>query len=142
MVTRKRSKLAALTMGAGLFMFGCATINSPTPGKGTAFEVRGHSYAAVWGAAVRTLERRNFVIVVADREGGMLRAEGEEPGLHYWFSYGEIVGVFIRPTRPDAERYTVEVQSLKKLQYQVIRRPSWTESILAGIQAALNVTAQ
>jgi hypothetical protein len=133
MATRKSHKLsAALTIGAGLFIFGCATINSPTPGNGTTFEVRDRSYATVWDAAVRTLERRSLVIVVADREAGVLRAENRMD----WFSWGQVVGVFIRPTRPDAERYLVEVQSLKRARY-AFTGSDWTQSVITGMQADL-----
>jgi hypothetical protein len=102
------------------------------PGNGTTFEVRDRSYATVWDAAVRTLERRSLVIVVADREAGVLRAENRMD----WFSWGQVVGVFIRPTRPDAERYLVEVQSLKRARY-AFTGSDWTQSVITGMQADL-----
>ena len=125
-------KTLTIAIVALVSLTGCATINSPTPGDGTPFEVRGQSYAAIWSAAVRTLERRDLVIVTANREAGELRAEN---GMN-WLGWGQVVGVFIRPTQPEAERYVVEVQSLRRARY-AFTGPDWTQTIITGMQADL-----
>ena len=99
-----------------VLLAGCATIDTLTPGEGTTFEVRGQSYSKIWAAAVRTLERRDLVIVTANREAGELRAE-QKAGM---FTWGEVVGVFIKPAGGD--RYSVEVQSMKRHRLQVSDR--------------------
>jgi hypothetical protein len=137
MATHKGKTLLGLMLL--LLLVGCATINSPTPGDGTPFEVRGHSYAAVWSAAVHTLERRDLVIVIADREAGVLRSESRAD-QNRWSS-GEVIGIFIRPTRPDAERYVVEVHSLKRSRVQ-LTGPDWTQSIITGMKADLGEANQ
>jgi hypothetical protein len=134
---RKPLGTVLATLLLAVLLVGCATINSPTPGNGTTFEVRGHSYAAIWSAAVRTLERRSLVIVIADREAGVLRSEAK-PG---WTTNGEVVGVFIQPTRPDAERYVVEVHSLKRSRVQLTGQ-DWTQSVITGMQVDLGEASQ
>jgi hypothetical protein len=51
-------------------------------------------------------------------------------------TWGEVVGVFITPTAPTADAYTVEVQSLKRSRVQITGQ-DWEPSIIAGIKAEL-----
>ena len=118
---------------ASVFLFsGCATIDSLQPGGGSTFEVRGKPYDEVWNAAVRTASR-SLTIVQGDKSSGMLKAE-KGVGMATW---GEVVGIFIRPTTSTAEFYSVEIQSLKRSRLQITGQ-DWTSTMATGIKAELN----
>jgi hypothetical protein len=129
-MTVRRSVLGAF---AALAVTGCATVDSPQAGRGgSQFEVRGKSYDDVWRAANRVLAR-SLTIIESNKETGTLRAE-KGVGLATW---GEVVGVFIRPQRNDAPVYTVEVQSIKRSMIQLTGQ-DWTQTIISGIKAELD----
>jgi hypothetical protein len=116
----------------GLFVTGCATIDSVAPGTGgSTFEVRGKTFDEIWKAVVVTASR-SLTIVESNKETGSLRAE-KGAGLATW---GEVVGVFVRPTTNGAPVYTVEVQSLKRSRMQITGQ-DWTSTMIAGIKAEL-----
>ena len=94
--------------------------------------MRGKSYDDVWRAANRVLAR-SLTIIESNKETGTLRAE-KGVGLATW---GEVVGVFIRPQRNDAPVYTVEVQSIKRSMIQLTGQ-DWTQTIISGIKAELD----
>jgi hypothetical protein len=111
---------------------GCATTSSLQPGAGgTTFVVRDKSYDDVWKAAVTTASR-SLTIVESSKDTGTLRAE-KGVGLSTW---GEVVGVFVRPAAPGAASYTVEVQSLKRNRLQLTGQ-DWTATIVSGMKAEL-----
>lgn len=115
-----------------LWISGCATIDTLQPGAGgVTFEVRGKSYDEIWKAAVRTASR-SLTIVESNKKTGTLRAE-KGVGMTTW---GEVVGIFIRPTNNDAPVYTVEVESLKRSQLQITGQ-DWTATMISGIKAEL-----
>ena len=111
---------------------GCATIDSPQPGAGgSTFEVRGKTYDEVWRAA-NAVASRSLTIVESSKGTGTLRAE-KGVGLTTW---GEVVGIFIRPSVNGAPVYTVEVQSLKRSRFQITGQ-DWTLTVVAGMKAEL-----
>ncbi len=111
---------------------GCATVDSLHPGGGGAsFEVRGKTYDEIWKATVRTAGQ-NLTIVESDKAAGILKAE-KGVGIATW---GEVVGVFIRPTTNNAETYIIEVQSLKRARGQFTGQ-DWTPTMISGIKAEL-----
>ena len=113
---------------------GCATTDSLQPGTGgTSFEVRGKSYEEVWKAVV-TVAGRSLTIVESNKEAGILKAE-KGVGLTTW---GEVVGIYIRPARSGAAVYTVEVQSLKRSKAQLTGQ-DWTTTMVSGIKAELGI---
>ena len=112
---------------------GCATIASLQPGAGSTMEIRDRSYDAIWQAAVRTTSR-SLTIVEHDKARGTLKAE-KGAGMT---TYGEVVGIFIRPSSMGADTYTVEVQSLKRHRLQLTGQ-DWTATMLAGIRAELDL---
>ena len=113
---------------------GCATTDSLQPGTGgTSFEVRGKSYEEVWKAVV-TVAGRSLTIVESNKEAGILKAE-KGVGLTTW---GEVVGIYIRPARSGAAVYTVEVQSLKRSKAQLTSQ-DWTTTMVSGIKAELGI---
>ena len=117
-----------------LFFTSCATIDTLEPGKGgTTFEVRGKSYDEIWRAAVITASR-SLTIVESSKEAGTLKAE-KGAGLATW---GEVVGIFIRPTTEAAKLYSVEVLSLKRSQAQITGQ-DWTQTMVSGIKAELGI---
>ncbi len=113
---------------------GCATTDSLQPGTGgTSFEARGKSYEEVWKAVV-TVAGRSLTIVESNKEAGILKAE-KGVGLTTW---GEVVGIYIRPARSGAAVYTVEVQSLKRSKAQLTGQ-DWTTTMVSGIKAELGI---
>jgi hypothetical protein len=113
---------------------GCATTDSLQPGTGgSSFEVRGKSYDDVWKAAV-TVAGRSLTIVESNKEAGILKAE-KGVGLTTW---GEVVGIYVRPATVGAASYTVEVQSLKRSRAQVTGQ-DWTVTMISGIKAELGI---
>jgi hypothetical protein len=113
-------------------LLGCATIDTPQPGTGgSTFEVRGKTYDEVWRAVVRTAGR-SLTIDESNKATGILRAE-KGAGLTTW---GEVVGIFVRPPNNGADVYTVEVQSIKRSRLQITGQ-DWTETIIVGIKAEL-----
>lgn len=119
-----------------LFAFsisGCATVDTLQPGTGgSTFEVRGKSYDEIWKAVVRTTTR-SLTIVESNKESGILRAE-KGVGMATW---GEVVGIFVRPTNNGAPVYSVEVQSLKRSRLQITGQ-DWTTTMISGIKAELD----
>ena len=51
-------------------------------------------------------------------------------------TWGEVVGVFITPTTPNAHSYNVEVVSLKRSAMQITGQ-DWTRTVITGIKAEL-----
>lgn len=116
-----------------LSISGCATIDTLQPGTGgSSFEVRGKTYDEIWKAVVRTASR-SLAVVESNKEAGTLRAE-KGVGMATW---GEVVGVFVRPTSNGAQVYTVEVQSLKRSRVQLTGQ-DWTSTMISGIKAELD----
>lgn len=112
----------------------CATTDSLQPGTGgSTFEVRGRSFDEIWKAAV-TVASRSLTIVESNKAAGILKAE-KGVGLTTW---GEVVGVYIRPATAGAASYTVEVQSLKRSRVQVTGQ-NWTTTMISGIKAELGI---
>ena len=52
-------------------------------------------------------------------------------------TWGEVVGIFIKPARSGASVYTVEVQSLKRSSLQITGQ-DWTTTMKSGILAELD----
>ncbi len=112
---------------------GCATIDTPQPGAGgTSFQVRGKTYDEIWRAIVRTTSR-SLTVVENNKQAGILKAE-KGAGITSW---GEVVGVFVRPTSNGAPVYTIEVQSLKRSRAQLTGQ-DWTSTIISGVKAELH----
>ena len=127
-----RAAAPAIIVMAGV---GCATIGSlePGTGAGTTIEIKGRSYEAIWRAALRTAGR-SLTIVESDKPRGAIKAE-KDGGT---YTYGEVVGIFIRPPSDGAAAYTVEVQSLKRAKYQLTGQ-DWTTTIIAGMETELGL---
>lgn len=118
----------------GFLLAGCATVDSVQPGSGgSTFEVRGKSYDEIWKAVVTTASR-SLTIVENNKQAGTLRAE-KGAGLATW---GEVVGIFVRPATNGAAVYTVEVQSLKRSRIQITGQ-DWTTTMVSGIKAELGL---
>lgn len=112
----------------------CATIGSLQPGSGgSTFEVRGKSYEEIWKASVRAMSS-NLTIVESDKASGSIKSEARA-GMATW---GEVVGLFIRPTTATADTYTVEVLSKKRVQTQITGQ-NWEPSVIANIKAELGI---
>lgn len=127
-------KALLLVLSLVVVLTGCATTDSLQPGTGgSSFEVRGRSYDEVWKAVV-TVAGRSLTIVESNKQSGILRAE-KGVGLTTW---GEVVGIYVRPASSGAAFYTVEVQSLKRSQVQITGQ-DWTTTMISGIKAELGI---
>lgn len=123
--------IAALAM---LVLTACATTDSLQPGTGgSTFEVRGKTYDDIWKAVI-TVAGRSLTIVENDKSAGILKAE-KGGGLTTW---GEVVGIYVRPASSAAAVYTVEVQSLKRSRAQITGQ-DWTTTMVSGIKAELGI---
>lgn len=128
----KHALLSSLLAVAALVGFtGCNTVDSLKPGKGVTFNVTGRTYEQIWKASVAVMSRQ-LTIVEDEREHGFIRAEAKAGMM----TYGEVVGVFITPTTPNAGTYKVEVVSLKRSAIQITGQ-DWTRTIITGIKAEL-----
>lgn len=117
-----------------LVLAACATTDSLQPGTGgSTFEVRGKSYDEIWKAVI-TVAGRSLTIVESDKSAGILKAE-KGVGLTTW---GEVVGIYVRPATGGAASYTVEVQSLKRSRAQITGQ-DWTTTMVSGIKAELGI---
>lgn len=122
-----------LAMLLAIGLVGCSTTDSLKAGTGgSSFEVRGKSYDEVWKAINRTASR-SLTIVESNKEAGTLKAE-KGAGMATW---GEVVGVFISPSRSGADVYTIEIQSLKRASLQITGQ-DWTTTMKSGILAELD----
>ncbi len=111
---------------------GCATIDTLQAGTGgSSFEVRGKTYDEIWKAVVITAGR-SLTVVESNKQSGTLKAE-KGGGL---FTWGEVVGIFVRPTSNGAPVYIIEVQSLKRARGQLTGQ-DWTETMISGVKAEL-----
>lgn len=113
---------------------GCATIGSLQPGSGgSTVEVSGKNYDEIWKASVRAMSS-NLTIVEIDKSSGNIKSEARA-GIATW---GEVVGLFVRPTAPTASKYTIEVLSKKRMQTQITVQ-DWEPSVIAIIKAELEI---
>ena len=111
---------------------GCATTDTLQAGTGgSSFEVRGKTYDEIWKAVVITAGR-SLTVVESNKQSGTLKAE-KGGGL---FTWGEVVGIFVRPTSNGAPVYIIEVQSLKRARGQLTGQ-DWTETMISGVKAEL-----
>jgi hypothetical protein len=117
----------------GLLLSACATVEGLRPGTGSVINIEGRTYEQIWKAAVKAANK-NLTIVYNNKLRGEIRAEAAAKLA----SWGEVVGVFISPTTPTAERYTVEVVSQKRSKFQLTGQ-NWERSILASIQTELDM---
>ena len=115
-----------------LSIAGCARFTSLQPGKtgGTTLEIRDKTYDEVWNAVV-VAANHGRTIIESNKDLGTLKAE-KVKGT----TYGEIIGIWVQPTRDGAPVYTVLVQFLKRDPLQLTDE-DWTESIISGIKTDL-----
>ena len=113
---------------------GCATVDTLHPGSGgSTFQVHGKSYDEIWKASVRAMTS-NLTIVESDKASGNIKSEARA-GIATW---GEVVGLFIRPLPANPASYTVEVKSLKRSRGQITGQ-NWEPSVVANIKAELGI---
>jgi len=99
----------------GLALSGCGTSPDdlqPGHGRGKQFEVAGKSYDQVWRAALGAMSK-DMRVVEQDRSAGVIKSRVDT---------GKVVAIFIAPTTPRAERYTVLLMSKKPMESRYIDR--------------------
>jgi len=112
---------------------GCTTKSSLAPGAGgSTFEIRGKSYNEIWKASIK-VATRSLTITESNKESGIIKAE-KSAGMTTW---GEVVGIYIKPITSESKFYIIEVQSLKRSALQLTGQ-DWTMTIIAGIKAELD----
>jgi hypothetical protein len=84
----------------------------PGQGRGKQFEVTGKNYDQVWRAALGAMAR-DMTIVEQDRSAGVIKSRVDT---------GKVVAIFIAPTAPRAERYTILLMSKKPMESRYIDR--------------------
>jgi uncharacterized protein YceK len=108
-------KILLLVLVVTFLGAGCSSVESLRPGEGGVTVVfHDTDYDEIWDAVVKTATR-NLHIVESTKAAGVIRAEN---GATAW-SWGEVVGIFVNPTRNGAAEYVVEVQTLRKNKLQV-----------------------
>jgi hypothetical protein len=127
---------------ACLMLQACATsADLKRGGTGQSFVVQGKSYDQVWDASLRTLGgvsddrsldiQRNLRVTSSDKAAGRIEATSD---ISFW-SYGEIVGVFITPPR-NAPEHEIYVESLSKVKTNVTSN-NWEDEVITAIKAEL-----
>ncbi len=91
----------------------------------------GHTYDQVWKASIAVVSRQ-LTIIEESKDAGTIKSESKAG----FTTYGEVVGVFIRPHDATATSFQVEVVSLKRDAIQITGQ-DWTNTIIAGIRAEL-----
>ncbi len=118
---------------------GCAltTVNEESVTQGSTeakvFELSGgvYNYDQVWKAAVSAMGN-GMNIIENHRPSGTIKSRMSSA------STGKVVGFFIRPTRPTADVYTIEIVSKKPVSLAGLpEATSWEPSVLADFKAAL-----
>ena len=95
--------------------------------------MHGKSYDEIWKASVRAMTS-NLTIVESDKASGNIKSEARA-GIATW---GEVVGLFVRPLPANPGSYTVEVKSLKRSRGQITGQ-NWEPSVVANIKAELGI---
>jgi uncharacterized lipoprotein len=125
-------KVLLLVLVVTFFGVGCSSVESLRPGEGGVTVVfHDTDYDRVWDAVVKTATR-NLHVVESTKEAGVIRAEY---GATAW-SWGEVVGVFVNPTRNGAAEYVVEVQTLRRYKLQVTG-PDLASEFISDLKAEL-----
>ncbi len=105
----------AVLCGLALALAGCGTSPDdlqPGHGRGKQFYVSGKSYDQVWRAAVGAMSR-DMNIVEQDRSAGVIKSRVDT---------GKVVAIFIAPTAPRAEQYSILLMSKKPMESRFIDR--------------------
>lgn len=99
---------------ATLQMVGCTDIQSvkPDTGEGTKITIYRRSYDDIWNAAIDVTGSR-LTIIESDKRKGIIKAEAKES------TFGEVVGIFIKPNVEGKKKYVVEVLTFLKYRPQV-----------------------
>jgi hypothetical protein len=106
---------------------GCSTLADLKPGRGYSATVKGRTYDEIWNAAIRVADE-HFEVRERNRESGVIRAER---GMA-WDSWGEYVGIFVRPPHEGEPLYTVEVVNRKKASGQISGQ-GWEHKVMRDI---------
>jgi hypothetical protein len=116
-----------------LMLASCASVDSVKPDNtATTISVKGKNYDKVWSTAQNVMGNNQLSIVSADKANGVIKAEN---GWSF-SSYGEIVGVFISPTTPNASQYVIQIKSVKKYSLNWFAK-NWEPGIAQDMQQQL-----
>lgn len=98
-----------------LMLAGCATSTDdlqPGQGRGKQFYVSGKTYDQVWRAALGAMAN-DMTIVERDKPSGVIKSRVDT---------GKVVAIFIAPTTPRAEQYSIILMSKKPMESRYIDR--------------------
>lgn len=94
---------------------GCTTSTDdlqPGQGRGKQFHVSGKTYDQVWRAALGAMAN-DMTIVEQDKPSGVIKSRVDT---------GKVVAIFIAPTTPRAEQYSIVLMSKKPMESRYIDR--------------------
>ncbi len=138
-ITGRRSSTSAVLCTLITFAvapLACVGGGGLQPGEGYRFDVSGHEYLEDWDAAVMAVGRvAQTTTLKKDRgevTGEVLSDVGPDDR-----DITELVGVWITPTTPGAETYTVEVQS-QAFSALNLTSQDWTGNIVAAMKHELD----
>lgn len=114
-----------------LLLVGCQSLADVRPGDGRTATLTGHSYDAIWQAALRVADE-HFEIRELDPARGIITGERTVSAT----GWGAWVGIYITPPTPGAAAYTVEVVSRKKVLMN-LGEQGWEKKVLRDLQDVL-----
>jgi hypothetical protein len=103
----------------------------PGDARGARFTIKGKfSYDQVWKAAM-TAMGNGMTIIESHKPSGVIKSRvGVAPG-------GKVVGFFISPTTPNAERYQIDTMSIKPIGFMSTNGRGWDPVVVENFNAAL-----
>lgn len=124
-------------VASALLSAGCATLGGleHVEGEGSVSYYRAEP-GPVFDASVIALSDLGLRIARFDEEAGHVAAEA---GGGLW-SYGEVIGVFVRPSSRDSDVCAVQVVSRKRLATNVLAK-NWEADVLERVDAQLPTQA-
>ena len=116
--------------GQQLFVVGPEHVKAGDP-QGASFGVKGKvSYDQVWKAAQSAMSQ-GMTIIESHKPSGVIKARvGSAPT-------GKVVGFFISPTTPHADRYLVDTVSVKPIGLNSTKGKGWDPEVIDNFNAAL-----
>lgn len=116
--------------GQQIFVVGPEHVKAGDP-LGASFVVKGKvSYDQVWQAALSAMSR-GMTVIESHKPSGVIKSRvGNAPS-------GKIVGLFISPTSPQADRYQVDTVSVRPIGLNSLNGKGWDPEVIDNFNAAL-----
>lgn len=122
-----------ITAILGFTLVACSNMGSGTQSGRTDFEIRAHSYDALFEAANETLKQLGLTITSSDRGRGEIRAKS---GMSA-FSWGEYIAVHITKMPEQGDSYRLRIENDRAVSFNVSAK-DWSPLIVDGIKKKLS----